>query len=222
MDRQLCRWGLGQGGAPHRTWTSGPPSSGKSAPSLTPPPPADLPRSAWTAPAQTDCDGARRCWHLTFERPMWSARLGAAGWICGGRRRASGLAAGGEVVTCLAASPASTERPSGALMKLRSWLTWPPLRHTAPLAARREECMQAPSGLDIPTKPPPPLARGAPCIHGPSQQREISSRAPGRRLYTPNSGTKSTTKHSRSVSLGPVQRGARTCEPCEGGGHRPR
>ena len=122
MDRQLCRWGLGQGGAPHRTWTSGPPSSGKSAPSLTPPPPADLPRSAWTAPARTDCDGARRCWHLTFERPMWSARWRAAGWIRGGCWRASGLGAGGEVVACLAASPASTDRPSGALMKRCSWL----------------------------------------------------------------------------------------------------
>ena len=221
MDRQLCRRGLGGGGAPHVRWTSGPPSSGKSAPSLTPPPPVDLPRSARTAPAPTDRDGARRCCRLTVERPMRSARKRAAGWICGGCRRASGLGAGGEVVACLAASPASTDRPSGALMKRRSWHTWPPLRHTTPLAARREECVQAPSGLDIPAKPPPPLAQGAPCIHGPSQQREISSRAPGRSLYTPNSGTKSTTKHSRSVSLGPVQRGARTCEPCEGGGHRP-
>ena len=110
---------------------------------------------------------------------------------------------------------------SGAALMRHSSLsqTAAPLRRTH--AACRREGGQAPTALMIPAEPPPPLARGAPCIHGPSQQREISSRAPRRRLYTPNSGTKSTARHSRSVSLGPVQRGARTCEPCEGGGHRP-
>ena len=222
MDRQLCRWGLGGGGAPHVRWTSGPPSSGKSAPSLAPPPPVDLPRSARTAPAPTDRDGARRCCRLTVERPMRSARKRAAGWICGGCRRASGLGAGGEAVECLAASPASTDRPSGALMKRRSWL---PLTAAPPrraLVAWRAEGKQPLSAPKIPAEPPPHLARGTHRARGPLQQRKVSLRAPGRSLCTLITSQRGTAKHSRSTSPGPAQRGACTYERWNGAGHRPR
>ena len=160
-------------------WTSGPPSSGKSAPSLTPPPPVDLPRSARTAPAPTDRDGARRCCRLTVERPMRSARKRAAGWICGGCRRASGLGAGGEVVACLVASPASTDRPSGALMKRRSCSLG--RRSGTPRRSQhggKSACRRHPASIS-PQNRRRPLPEGRPASTGPRSSGRSARGRPG-------------------------------------------
>jgi len=175
--------------------------------------------SARTVPARTDHDGARRCRRRSPRTVRGAQRTGRAGSVA-----APGVWSGYGVATERRhASRQALEvlgAASGAALMHHSRLslTAAPLRRTH--AACRREGGQVPSALLIPAEPPPLLARGAHFIHGPFQHQETSFRAPGRSLCTLNGGERAS-QASRSISPGPVKQGERTCERCEGGGHRP-